>query len=77
MSDAYDHEQTDKAMSARLRTIFDDPARHHFTSIYDFDTDADLRGLRGGKIRGSKTICAYCGYPRLGHLTPDQPGEAL
>lgn len=65
--DNYDYEQIDKSISKRVDAIYSDPKLHVFVSIHQLDEDEDRRGIRGGKIRGKKTICGYCGGPKKGH----------
>lgn len=65
--DEYDYRQTDKAMSKKVAEIFGDPKRHVFYSCFEADEAEDYRGIRGGKIRGRKTICFHCGMKKKGH----------
>ena len=65
--DEYDCYQTDKQMSKKLNAIFTDPKRHAFYACFNANEDEGLTGPRGGKIRGKKRICHYCGLPRKGH----------
>ena len=60
-------EQTDREMSKRVDAVYGDPARHQFYSEFDRNNDEDRRGSRGGKAKGRKTICAYCGTKAKGH----------
>ena len=59
--------QTDKAVSQRISKVFTDPKQHKFVSEYDFDEWHDVRGPKGGKYRGRKTICHYCGHKARDH----------
>jgi hypothetical protein len=65
--DVYDCGQTDKMMNRRINTIYGDPKRHKFVSTFDVDESQDVRGPRGGKMRGSKKACFYCGEKAKGH----------
>lgn len=65
--DSKDFEDTDKAMSKRVDAIYFDPSRHAFLSQFQYDADVDLRGPRGGKIRGVKTLCCHCNRIKAGH----------
>ena len=68
MSDAYDNAQADKQMSQRINKIFKDPNKHQFCSEFELDEYEDRCGIRGGKIRGRKTICTYCGAKKHLHV---------
>ncbi len=57
----------DQTMSRRVEVIYTDPKRHSFYSCFEQDEAVDERGPRGGKIRGRKTFCAYCGLKKFGH----------
>jgi len=65
--DEYDYRQADKAMQKKIDAIYGDPARHAFYSCFDHDEAMDTRGPRGGIVRGPKTLCHYCSWPRKGH----------
>lgn len=60
-------EGIDKDISRKVEAIYGDPKRHTFCSVYDADRAEDIRGPRGGKRRGRKTICAHCGHKKDGH----------
>ena len=58
----------DKAMSRKVQAIFSDPARHQFISEHDqIKDDPWYLGPRGGKPRGLKRKCFYCGQVQAGH----------
>lgn len=59
--DAYDCEQTDRAMSLKINAIYKDPKRHAFVP------ENGYCGPRGGYYNGRKTFCDHCGKKRKGH----------
>ena len=70
--DAYEYEKIDREMSKRIDTIYSDPSRHKFYSEYEHSVNQDMRGPRGGKIRGRKTFCRHCGNKANGHAAVDE-----
>lgn len=63
----FEHLEVDKQESKRIEQIYSDPKLHNFISEYTFDECMETRGPRGGKRRGRKRICHYCGKKQAGH----------
>ena len=57
----------DKAVSKQLDEIFLNPENHKFYSCFDYFNECPTFGSRGGRVKGQKSICWYCGQRENGH----------
>jgi len=64
---AHDYHEIDRFMSKKAEAIYGDPKRHAFYSCHDAYIAENMRGVRGGRIRGKKLRCFHCGRKKKGH----------
>ena len=58
----------EEKLSCEIDELYRNPKKHQFYSEYDHYLKYPNFGPRGGRLKGRKTICFWCGSKKKEHL---------